>query len=127
MLTIITRSERLTSVINPGNIAVGAGSAAINALPDRTQDQREFAYRHIQNTGANPLNFAIGEDAGPDSFNGILNQYQIFVVPTTQRVSVYAGTATTVAICELVRNSGTMGIDDNYTNNPPAPFFPDKK
>lgn len=80
---------------------------AVNAIEDQTVEPRitEISGRYVQNTGANPCYYAIGQDASPTNHHGVLVQYaQLDCSSHRQRVSIYSTSGTEVSVLIIYRN-----------------------
>ena len=106
---------------NGGKPVVVPVATATDVIPDQTKGQPivEIMYRSIMNVGSNPLYYALGQDASPANFHGILagagqvdaNGFgqgsSLDVSNCRLRLSVYSTAGTTVAVTILYRNDGT--------------------
>lgn len=89
---------------NPTQVPAGQNTEVI---PDQTIEPRltEISGRYVQNTGANALYYAIGQEASPDNHHGVLVQYgQLDCSSHRQKVCVYSTGGTTVATLIIYRN-----------------------
>lgn len=102
MIRTITRPERLT--VQPPVIVDGNAGATKDVLPSRTGDSREFAYRLIQNVGANQVFYAFDSECSAVSYHGYLVVGEQLAVPVTGRVSCYSAGTWKVATLECVRS-----------------------
>lgn len=90
----------------PPNVVSGNAGQTKDVLSDRSAKGQEFAYRFIQNVGADTINFAIAIDSGQLEYHGQLGSLQQVAIPSMSRVSVYCLTAWSVATLEFTRTQG---------------------
>ena len=112
MIRTINVAER---GIYPNGAAPVTIPAAVSTvlIPDQTVIPKvtEIAYRYVQNTGANPIYYAFGQQASTNNYHGILQPYAQMDC-SNHRLSVngFATGGSVAAITILYRN-------DNDRNN----------
>ena len=83
-------------------------SVATDVLPNQAKDgTEEIAYRYVQNCGGVPTYYAIGQDASPVNYNGILQAWQQLDCSNHRlKISFYCAGGTTGATTVIRRNKG---------------------
>lgn len=106
MMRVLSVGER--NVFAGGGAPVNVPAATTTeVIPDQTTEPRniEIANRYIQNVGANALYYAFGQQASPNNYHGVLQQWQQLDCSSHRlSVSVYSTAGTTVAQCIIFRN-----------------------
>lgn len=110
------------SVVTVPQIPVVVGDSVTKiVLIDVTIQKGEYAGRFIQNVGANDAYYAIGSDASPANFNGMLGKagtvnanghgsgQQFDASNCGQQVTVYSIGGTTIAVTLQKRNDNAQG------------------
>jgi len=113
MLRVITICEKNVVPVPAKAITVAANKTTV-VVPDLTSsllganNSHETAAITIQNTGtANDVYYAFGQDCdNVTNFHGLLQAGVMLNCPTTQQVSVFTATGTTIAVCILKRIGG---------------------
>lgn len=103
MIRVVNQCEKSIRAI-PAKLVVLAANVTGDILPDQTTSDgaaavKELAGRYIQNVGANPLFYCIGEDCvvGGD-YHGILSSLQQLDCSNhCMRISAYSVAGTSVA------------------------------
>lgn len=110
MIRVISTSERNVQIAPPRLVVAAAGTST-SVFPQQQYVKGEIASRYIQNVGANPCFYTIGDtDANGNGvcdggvYHGILaSQQQLDVSATRQSVGVYSVAGTTIATTIALR------------------------
>lgn len=105
---IVTDLDFIKPVIVVDSVATDVLSDILSNVGDPNSNNvpnYECAARYVQNVGANNAYYAIGFDASPVAYNGILyaGGQQLNVSDSGERVSVYAVGGTTIARTVFIR------------------------
>lgn len=101
MLNVSNRCERLVAL--PAAPVSGNANQTKDALPSRSGDSQEYAYRFVQNVGAATVYFSLDGDCSAGAYHGYIPVGVQLNVPSTSRVSIFCASAWTVSVLELKR------------------------